>query len=208
MSDVLQGHTRDEVWSSFRNLKELHESECMAPCASYIPIRLVTIIEQFCRVTFKRRKLTYEKEWSASPIAVPILVDVLCRFDPDIKRGECENRIREYRRRVNKSTDGGIRLKSDNEVCRLVESVLEEQNAEAAEWIRLYTLSFQNLRSIKDKLDVGITREMGERCDELFGMRHAAAHTLSDRRVGNAAFATAKALLKLINTGEYQKAAE
>lgn len=199
MSDALQGHTLDEVWSSFWDLKKSYESEDMALCANYIPIRLVTIIEQFCRVTFKRRKLTYKKEWSSSPIAVPILADVFCRVDPGIKRDECEDRIREYRDRINKSTDGGIRLKSDGEVCRLVECVLEEQNAEATEWIRLYTLSFQNLKSIKDRLDVGITREVGERCDELFGIRHAAAHTLSDRRVGNAAFATVESLLILIN---------
>ncbi len=156
-------------------MKGLRESEDIVPCANYIPIRLVTTMEQVCRVTFKRRRLTYKKEWSPPHIAVPILADVFCRVDPSIKSDECEDGIREYRCRVNKSTDGGIRLKSNGEVYRLAECVLKKQNAEAAEWIRLYTLSFQNLKSIKDKLGTGITREIGERCDELFGMRHAAA---------------------------------
>lgn len=201
MSDALPGHTLDEVWYSFRELRDSYESWNMAPCANYVPIRLVTIIEQFCRVTYKRRQLTYDWKQSLSPIAIQILVDIFQRFVPDIKRDECKIRIRKYGNRSGKSVDGSVRLKSDAEVCNLVETVLKKQNPDAAEWIRLYMLSFQNLKSIRDKLEMEFSPDVAMQCNELFGTRHAATHTLSDHQVNNATFAVVEKLLRLINSG-------
>lgn len=200
MSDALPGHTLDEVWDSFGDLKDSYESGSMAPCANYVQIRLVAIIEQFCRVTYKRRKLKYDWKQNPPRIAIQILVDIFQRFDPDIKRNECENAIWEYVDRGDRNMDAGIHLKSDVEVRGLVKNVLKKQNSDAAEWIRLYMLSFQSLKSIRDKLGVGLPPKMAMQCNELFGMRHAATHTLSDHQVNNTTFDVVERLLHLIDS--------
>ncbi len=62
-------------------------------------------------------------------------------------------------------------------------------------------LSFQNLKSIRDKLEMEFSPDVAMQCNELFGTRHAATHTLSDHQVNNATFAVVEKLLRLINSG-------
>ena len=81
------GYTLKEVWDSFKDLENSYASGRMDSCSNYITIRLVTLIEQFCRVAYKHRNLAYN--WKQTqPVAMPILVDVFQRFSPGINRSQ------------------------------------------------------------------------------------------------------------------------
>ena len=192
------GYTLIEIRDSFNNLRTSYESGRMDHCTNYIPIRLVTLIEQFCRVVHKQGQAKYD--WDYRPVSLPILVDVFQRFKPDIK--DCEFKIRMYRTHAGSQTgtDDVIRLRSDDDVCNLVESVLSEPNQEVFEWIRLYMLSFQSLKSIKDELEVSFPQLMNVECNKLFSIRHAVAHTMSDHQVSRSMFVMVDSLLHMIES--------
>lgn len=192
------GYTLIEIRDSLNNLRISYESGHMDHCTNYIPIRLVTLIEQFCRIVHKQGRAKYD--WDYRPVSLPILVGVFKRFKPDIK--DCEFKIRMYRTHDGSQTeaDGIIRLRSDDDVCNMVESVLNEPNQEVFEWIRLYMLSFQSLKSIKDKLEVSFPPLMNVECNKLFSMRHAAAHTLSDHQVSRSMFVMVDSMLHMIES--------
>lgn len=210
MSDTLVGHTHEEVLHSFNNLRESYESDNMVNCNNYITIRLVTLIEQFCRVTYKQLKPEYDKK-NKRYIAVQILIDIFKKFDPNIKPDECDIKIRQwYRNRNgkdhdkdndnsrNEGADGSIQL-NYNETQKLVEIVLKKQNLEAVEWILLYMLSFQSVKNIKNMLGVSFTTEQHKKLNNLFGSRHAVVHTISDRRACENMFIMVKLLFDQID---------
>lgn len=199
MSGTPPGYTMEEVWGSLKDLKELHEAGRMGYCANYVTIRLVTLIEQFCRITYRRRRLKFNWKEAPPPITIQILVDVFRRFDPGIRHAECELIIRLFGVRNGKSVDGKIRLKSDDEVRDLVETVLGKHDPDAEEWIRLYMLSFQNVKSIKDRLGVSFTQEQDRGLNRLFSRRNAVVHTPSDLQVDKAAFPLVESLFTLID---------
>ena len=192
------GYTMIEIRDSFNNLRTLYESGRMDHCTNYISIRLVTLIEQFCRVVYKQGQAKYD--WDYRPVSLPILVDVFQRFKPDIK--DCEFKIRMYRTHVGlqTGTDDVIRLRSDDDVYNLVKSVLNEPNQEVFEWIRLYMLSFQSLKSIKDALEVSFPPLMNMECNKLFSIRHAVAHTMSDHQVSRNVFVMVDSMLHMIES--------
>lgn len=199
MSDTPPGYTLKEVWDSFNDLKAMYESGRMTSCDNYITIRLVTVIEQFCRVVYKHRRLEYDWKQAPPSIAIHILADIFQKFDPNIEYDECELRIRLYGKHSDKSVDSRIRLKSDIEVQSLVKTVLKKQNQDAVEWIRLYMLSFQSVKSIKDKPGVPfLTKDLHNDLNNLFGRRNVAVHTLSDNQVDKLAFTTVELLFTLI----------
>lgn len=159
----------------------------------------MTLIEQFCRITYKRRSLEYDWRQAPPPVTIQILVDVFRRFDPSIKYDECELSIRLYGNLIGKSADGKIRLKSDDEVRDLVRTVLKKQDPDVEEWIRLYTLSFQSVKIIKDRLGVSFTQEQHRDINELFSRRNTVVHTPSDRQVSMSTFAMVESLFLLID---------
>lgn len=201
MSGTPPGYTVEEVRKSLKDLKKSHEDGCMEHCGNYVTIRLVTLIEQFCRIVYRRRRLKYD--WKKSPrITIQILVDVFQRFKPGIEHDECEHKIRLFGARNGENIDGRIRLKSDNEVRDLVKAVLGKHNSDAEEWIRLYMLSFQSVKSIKTKLSVSFSLTQINDLNKLFGKRNAAVHASSDTQVDESAFGMVESLLKLINDGD------
>ncbi len=199
MSGTPPGYTLEEVRGSLNDLRVSHESGRMEHCANYVTIRLVTLIEQFCRIAYRRRHLEYDWKQAPPPVTIQILVDVFRRFDPGLKHEECELKIRLFGNRNDKSADGKIRLKSDDEVRGLVRTVLKKQDPDVEEWIRLYTLSFQSVKSIKDRLGVSFTQEQHRDINELFGRRNTVVHTPSDRQVNESTFAMVESLFLLID---------
>lgn len=200
MSGVPPGYTPDEVWDSLRDLKASYRSGHMVHCSNYVTIRLVTLIEQFCRIVYRRRCLEYDWKQAPPPITIQILVDVFRRFKPDINHEKCEFKIRLYGSRSNRGTDDKIRLKSNDEVRDLVKTVLGKQDPDAEEWIRLYMLSFQSVKSIKDRLGVLFTEEQHRGINELFGRRNTVVHTPSDRQVNKSTFVMVESLFQLIDS--------
>lgn len=195
-------YTLDGVRDQLNDLKKLYESGHMKYCTNYIPIRLVAIIEQFCRVAYKHNNTKHG--WRYRPVAMPILIDIFQQFKPDIKYAEFDSRIREYRAqksaKLQASTGDCLNFKSAKDVCELVKFILGEANNDTVEWIHLCMLSFQNLKDIKDKLGVSFPAQVNERCNKLFGIRHAVAHTTSDHQVGQDAFAMVDSMFDAITT--------
>ena len=197
MNGTSAGYTWKEVRDSFTDLKTAYDSGSMTHCTNYIPIRLVTLIEQFCRVAYKQRRLKYNWKPAPPPVTTHILIDIFQRFCPNIKYTDCELGIRMYGN-LNYPHDDKVRLKSDADVQELVTTVLGRAHPDAAEWICLCMLSFQNVKSIKNKLNVLLSPGQEAKLNELFGRRHTVVHTLSDRQAGKAAFDVVESLFTLI----------
>lgn len=202
MSTTQHTHTLEGVRDSFKCLKESYESNNMTHCTNYVTIRLVTLIEQFCRIAY--RGSMSECDWkSQTPprIAIQILVDVFRLFNPDIEYEKCEFEIRRYGRNSKKDTDrGSIHLKTDTEVRSLVRDVLGKEDADTVEWILLYMMSLQNVKSIKDRLDVSFSREDEEALNRLFGQRNAVVHTPFDQQADRTAFDVVDTLFSVIES--------
>lgn len=204
MGGAVANHTLDDVWRKFHELRDLHESGSNDACLSYGTVRLVTLLEQFCRIEHHQRRLKLlpqqPRQWNYLP-SVQVLVDVFQMFDAKINRKKCEDKIRLYGRN-HSMTDDRVPIKSDKEAQCLANTILPQCDKSVVEWMWLYTLSFQKARVIKKYFSsVMFTKAQHRDLNRLFGRRNAVVHTMSEHPADKADFGLVESLFEMISPG-------
>lgn len=109
MDGMLAGHALDDVLDDFDKLKASYASSDNDHCSRYDVVRLVTLLEQFCRIECQRRGSCSNHQWKKHRPSVHVLVDVFQMFDAKINRKKCEAGILLYY----DMTDSIVPIKSD-----------------------------------------------------------------------------------------------
>ena len=204
MDGAVVNHTLDDVWKKFDELKASHESGSNDACLSYGTVRLVTLLEQFCRIEHHQHRLKLlpqqPRQWKYLP-SIQVLADVFQMFDAKISRKECEDKIRLYGKNHN-MIDDRVPIGSDKEARCLANAILPQYDESVVEWMWLYTLSFQRAGTItKCFRDVTFTKAQHRDLNRLFGRRNAVVHTMSEHPADKADFGLVESLFEMISPG-------
>ena len=185
----------DGIKNEVYRIKEAVQDGSTQECRNYIPIRLVTIIEQFFRVMIVDGRISKRTNASGS-VSVSTLVDILEHFrGPQLSDDYGEIIDEDYGEaiRVFCREDNGCRYneervdvkfpKGPNMVIdELVSYVLGKSNAKASKWVGANTQSFQNVGVIRQYTGNFLDPpDMTKRYKQLFDTRHNLVHTLVDR---------------------------
>lgn len=181
----------DDVKNEFRRFKNtVIKDGSMQDCANYVPIRLVTIIEQFFRAMMIEGKIR-RRDSVDSWVSVSTLVDIFeyhkkPQLNDDGSIYDYAGEIAVFCDRDNRcdydDRKNSVILQNVGAIEDLVSSILGPENADVSKWIEAYTQSFQSVRAIeKYAKDFFDKKEIREDYSALFDTRHNLVHTLSGR---------------------------
>ena len=208
-------YTLDGVEKELDALKNALDDDLTSICKNYVPIRLVTIIEQFFRIMKKQGKfgsidvyhVSLKSKKVPKPISLSILTDIFVHHGnrTEIKSDAYKESIQNFCDDKNNNckfdaVTYNIEFSEDADIKKMVEDVLlGEYSQNIFEWIAVHTHSFQTARVIKrhagDLLDDDGALEKYTR---LFDARHSMVHTLSSRTLDNPWFDLVKDLFNAI----------
>ena len=206
-------YTLDGVEKELDALKNALDDDLTSICKNYVPIRLVTIIEQFFRIMKKQGKFGSIDVYHVGPKKVPKPISLSILTDIFVHHGNrIEIKSDAYKEGIQNFCDDknnnckfdavtyNIEFSEDADIKKMVEDVLlGEYSQNIFEWIAVHTHSFQTARVIKkhagDLLD---DDDALEKYTRLFDARHSMVHTLSSRTLDNQWFDLVKDLFNAI----------
>ena len=164
-------------------------SDSTKECKNYIPVRLVTIIEQFFRVMIVLGRIDRRPDiWN--PVSVSTLISI---FEHCGKPQSIDDNYGETIRVFCKGDDkrckydtktNNVRFLKDHcaAIDDLVLGVLKEPNPNVSKWINAQTQSFQNVKAIECYAANFLDTKKVKQYMELFDTRHNLVHTLNGVR--------------------------
>ena len=192
-------YTLAGVFNELARFKKSIDNNTTHECENYVPIRLVTIIEQFFRVmmklgrlgriTVRKQKDLKKKVWVPKAISITTLVDIFVHNDTrkmietedyeefitqfcDDQSNNCEFNTMTY----------NVEFNDETEIKKLVEYVLPSYDHDIFEWIAVHTHSFQSPQAIKQYAGTLFDDDAtAEKYSQLFDTRHIAVHTFNGK---------------------------
>lgn len=190
-----QLHTILEVRNELDKLKNSVDEGLTKECTNYIPIRLVTLIEQFFRIMIKTNRLESKKNESCdrfpqSEISISTLNELFKQYnnqkpfeDQDYSediRIYCSNDTNSNNYPKYNKNKNSIKFKNIKQIDCLVKDVLGEENKNLSDWIYVHTQTFQSVQSIESYSKI-FTGNVRKEYICLFDTRHNLVHTLGER---------------------------
>lgn len=195
----------------------------MHECKNYVPIRLVTIIEQFFRIMKKMDRIgaidvqhiTLKSLRSKpKPVSLSILVDIFVHHgnEPKIGSDDYEESIHNFcddasnNCRFNTMTYN-VEFNDVANIEKLIRYVLlGTYSQDIFDWIAVHTYSFQSVSAIKNYAgNLFNDSNTLEKYTRLFDARHSMVHTLGNRDPDIQWFDLVKDLFKKVKTENPEK---
>lgn len=151
---------------------------------NYIPIHIVTIIEQFLRVMIKKGRIKHKGRISVISIStlVAVFEDIYnhnLRDEPNHAENIRVFCISNDKCRYNPINNNVI-FKNTMVIGELVEYVLGMKDKDVAEWLELYCYSFQNIGVIEPYVGTLFEdKDITTKYMMMFDTRHNLVHTLN-----------------------------
>ena len=175
-----------DVKKEFERFESAVLANSTQECKNYIPIRLVTIVEQFFRAmiaTGKIHKHGPADKW----ISTSTLVDI-CEYHgkPQTPNDDYADAIRVFckkssRCNYNEETNS-VSFDNEGVIVDLISRVLDKENPKVKKWIVAYTQSFQSVNAIAPYAKSLLSdTNVREKYSLLFDTRHNLVHTLNER---------------------------
>lgn len=176
-----------DVKNEFKRFESAVLANSTQECENYIPICLMTIIEQFFRAMIATNKIR-KREPVGKWISTSTLVDI-CEYygKSQTTDDNYADAIRVFCRKNNSRCQydeqrNSVKFDNLGVIEDLVVYVLDKENPKVQKWIVAYTQSFQSVHAIEPYAKNLLSdKNVREKYSLLFDTRHNLVHTLNER---------------------------
>ena len=181
--------TPDDVKNEFQQFKNTVLNNSTKECENYVPIRLITITEQFFRAMLAAGRINRRPDiWN--DVSVSFLVDVFENDTPPLTDDDYGEDIRVFGKKNSSCTydtkKDSIKFTYDQDttISNLVMHILSARNAGIIEWIKAQTQPFQSVKAIDCYAGTFLDdQNEAKKYTALFNTRHNLIHTLSNKKL-------------------------